>query len=58
MTVQLNPAATAALLQSELDACARLHPRSREAFQQGQAHVANFEFAGKALLGIDPGHRV
>jgi indole-3-acetate monooxygenase len=26
--------------------------------QQGQAHVANFEFAGKALLGIDPGHRV
>ena len=26
--------------------------------QQGQAHRANFEFAGKALLGIDPGHRV
>jgi indole-3-acetate monooxygenase len=26
--------------------------------QQGQAHLANFEFAGKALLGIDPGHRV
>jgi hypothetical protein len=26
--------------------------------QQGQAHLSNFEFAGKALLGIDPGHRV
>jgi indole-3-acetate monooxygenase len=26
--------------------------------QQGQAHRANFELAGKALLGIDPGHRV
>ena len=26
--------------------------------QQGQAHRSNFEFAGKALLGIDPGHRV
>jgi hypothetical protein len=26
--------------------------------QQGQAHLANFEFAGQALMGLHPGHRV
>jgi alkylation response protein AidB-like acyl-CoA dehydrogenase len=26
--------------------------------QQGQAHLSNFEFAGQALLGLNPTHRV
>jgi glutamate-1-semialdehyde 2,1-aminomutase len=38
VTLHLDAADVSAFLESELDAFARLHPRSREAFQRGQDH--------------------